>query len=74
LAKIFSGEQRYIERKLSEMYGLMEELRLRAYKDIPKMPEKKKINIKDADKREERRDQILTFLREVVDRRDIRNS
>ena len=56
------------------MYDLMEELRLRAYKDIPKMPEKKKINIKDADKREERRDQILTFLREVVDRRDIRNS
>jgi hypothetical protein len=74
LAKIFSGEQRYIERKVTEMYDLMEELRLRAYKDIPKMPEKKKINIKDADKREERRDQILTFLRELVDRRDIRNS
>jgi hypothetical protein len=56
LAKIFSGEQRYIERKLSEMYDLLEELRLRAYKDLPKMPEKKKINIKDADKKEERRD------------------
>ena len=74
MAKIFSGEQRYIERKLSEMYDLLEELRLRAYKDLPKMPEKKKINIKDADKKEERRDQILTFLRELVDRRDIRNS
>jgi hypothetical protein len=74
LAKIFSGEQRYIERKLSEMYDMLEELRLRAYKDLPKMPEKKKINIKDADKKEERRDQILTFLRELVDRRDIRNS
>jgi hypothetical protein len=74
LAKIFSGEQRYIERKLTEMYDLLEELRLRAYKDLPKMPEKKKINIKDADKKEERRDQILTFLRELVDRRDIRNS
>ena len=32
------------------MYDLVEELRLRAYKDIPKMPEKKKVKIKDADK------------------------
>ena len=56
------------------MYDLVEELRMRAYKDIPKMPEKKKVKIKDADKMEERRDQILTFLRELVDRRDIRNS
>lgn len=56
------------------MFELVEELRLRAYKEIPSMPEKKKINIKDAEKREERRDQIVTFLRELVGRRDIRNS
>ncbi len=53
---------------------MIEELKLRAYRELPKMPERKKVNIKDAEKMEERREAVVTFLRELVDRREIRNS
>jgi hypothetical protein len=38
------------------------------------MPDRKKLNVKDAEKMEERRESVVTFLRELVDRREIRNS
>ena len=71
---MFTSEQRYIERRLTEIYDLIEELKLRAYRELPKMPDRKKINLKDIDKMEERREAVVTFLRELVDRREIRNS
>ncbi len=74
LAKIFTSEQRYIERRLTEIYELIDDLKLRAYRNLPKMPDRKKLNVKDAEKMEERRESVVTFLRELVDRREIRNS
>jgi hypothetical protein len=40
LTKIFSGEQGYSEKKLADFYALNEELKLRAYRGLPKLPAK----------------------------------
>jgi len=49
LSKIYSGEQRYIERRLNEFYSLLEDLKLRAYKDLPKLPAKTLMPIRGAE-------------------------
>jgi hypothetical protein len=55
LSKIYSGEQRYLERKLNEFYSLLEELKLRAYKDLPKLPAKTIMPLRGQEAQERRK-------------------
>ena len=40
ICKIFSGDQHYIEKRFKEFYILNEKLRAKAYIDLPKLPQK----------------------------------
>ena len=74
LIKIHTGEQRYIEKKLSEFYTLHDDLKARAYVNLPKLPGKTNRKITDPDELQARRLEIVNFLREIINRREIRNS
>ena len=47
LSKIHTGEQMYIERKLAEFYTLQDELKARAYINLPALPGKTGRHVKD---------------------------
>ena len=74
LSKIYSGEQRYIERRLNEFYSLLEDLKLRAYKDLPKLPAKTLMPIRGAEAQDRRKKELDTFLKDLIQRRETRNS
>ena len=74
LSKIYSGEQRYIERRLNEFYSLLEELKLRAYKDLPKHPAKTLMPVRGQEAQDRRKQDLDTFLKDLIQRRDTRNS
>ena len=74
LSKIHTGEQMYIERKLSEFYTLHDELKARAYINLPKLPGKTGRRIKDPTELEQRRLLLVRFLRDLIARRETRNA
>lgn len=74
LQKIYSGEQRYLERKLTEFYSLNEELKVRAYRNLPKLPQKGMILFKNHEQLEKRKHELDTYLKKLIERRDTRNS
>ena len=74
LSKIHTGEQMYIERKLTEFYTLHDELKARAYINLPKLPGKTGRRIKDPEELEQRRLLLVRFLRDLIARRETRNT
>ena len=74
LCKIYSGEQRYSEKRLVDFYALNEELKSRAYRGLPSLPPKTIIPVKGQEQQEKRRMELVNYLRVLVERRDTRNS
>ena len=74
LSKIHSGEQRYIEKRMTDFYQLYEDLKSRAYINLPRLPGKTARHIKDPEELETRRQELVRFLRDLINRRDTRNS
>jgi hypothetical protein len=63
-----------LEKRLPEFQVLAEALRGRAYLDIPKLPPKTLLAVKNPEILEKRQTEVLNFLRVLIDRRDTRNS
>ena len=63
-----------MEKRFKEFHALNERLRAKNYIDLPKLPQKTFLPVRNHDQLEKRRQELTLYLRELVNRRDTRNS